>query len=687
MISFYRYSMLIALLGTALAPARAQSVPFTAARIPNKELLKIAQHAIKDGESEYKAKPPRYAAALPHFLEAQKINPSNGGLNLEIGDCYLSMGDKESALPYLQKAAELETGPAAPRAHYLLGCAYQLNARWADALKELEKARPVATGPVKKGQPTLDAVSAEVGRRLAECKVGQRLMQHPLRLFIDNLGPTVNSPEDERNPLVTADESGLFLTSHRAGGLGGAKDAGGHGFVPDVYHATRTDQDWGPSRTLNSPVNSDKADVAVAVSADGQRLLLHADGEDDDLSETHITTGGWTKPHALGSHINTKYRETSATFSPDGRYVYFVSDKPEGSLGGRDIYKAEIDGKTPPVNLGPVINTPYDEEGVFMQPDGKTLLFSSQGHGTMGGFDIFKSVYENGKWSEPENLGWPINTPSDDLYFVTTASGRYGYFASDRPGGTGGLDLYRVTFLGAAKEPQLDQDDRLLSEQKRLMRESKPALVVPVVTPNVTLLRGVVTNISNQQPVPAKLDVVNNANGQTIATFQTTPTGRYLVPLPSGTNYALVVQHDEFLNYFDNVNLPADAGYAESRHDFRLQKMEPGSNIVLHNVFFDPGQAVLRPESTPELTRLAQLLSDHSRLKLLLAGHTDEAATPDQNKDLSQRRVQAIMAWLVAHKIKAERLTATGYGATVPYNDTDAGRQLSRRTEFKVVSR
>ena len=300
MAAFYRYSVLITLLGTALAPAYAQSVPFTAARIPNKELLKIAQHAIRDGEDEYKAKPPRYAAALPHFLEAQKINSSNGDLNLEIGDCYLSLGDREKAQPYLQKATELTTGAAAPRAHYLLGRVYQLNARWADAVKEFEKARPVATGPVKKGQPTTDALTTEVGRRLSESKAGLYLSQHPLRVFVDNLGPTVNSPEDERNPLVTADESGLFLTSHRSGSLGGAKDADGHGFMPDVYHATRTDQDWGPARTLNAPVNSNGADVAVAVSADGQRLLLHADGEADDLSESHLAPEGWTKPRFAG---------------------------------------------------------------------------------------------------------------------------------------------------------------------------------------------------------------------------------------------------------------------------------------------------------------------------------------------------------------------------------------------------
>jgi outer membrane protein OmpA-like peptidoglycan-associated protein len=391
----------------------------------------------------------------------------------------------------------------------------------------------------------------------------------------------------------------------------------------------------------------------------------------------------------LGSHINTKHRETSATYSPDGRYVYFVSDKPEGSLGGRDIYKAEIDGKNPPVNLGPAINTPYDEEGVFMQADGKTLIFSSQGHGTMGGFDIFKSVYENGKWSTPENLGWPLNSPQDDLYFVTTASGRYGYFASDRANGFGGQDIYRVTLLGPEKQPLLNQENRLLANRTKLVRQARPALVVPVNTPGVTLLKGTVTDITNQQPVPVRLDVVDNASGQTVGTFQTTPAGKYLLALPSGANYAVVATHENYLFYSENVNLPPTAGYAEIRHDIRMQKPESGSNVVLRNVFFDPDKATLRPESTAELDRVVRLLSENSKLKLHLASHTDNAGEIAANQDLSQRRAQAVLAYLLAHKIKADRLTANGYGGTVPLvsNDTEAGRQLNRRIEFKVVSR
>jgi len=689
-----RTLLFLACTGGALRPAVAQNVPFTAEKFPNKEVLKLAQRALKAGEEDYQAAPPRYAAALPHFQEAQRFNPNNGALNLRLGDCHLNLGDLATALPFLEKAAELETGPGAPRAHYVLARAYQLNARWPEALKELERAKPVAAGAVKKGKPApADGAAADVGRRLAECRAGQALMARPLRVFVDNLGPALNSPEDDHSPVITADESALFFTSRRAGGTAGGKaPTSGRGAPEDVYSAQWTGAGWGPARNVNAPVNTPGNDATVALAPDGQRLLLHPENNAGDLSESRLTATGWGKPRELGSPINTKHRETSATYSPDGKYIYFVSDRPEGSLGGRDIYKAEIDGKAPAVNLGPAINTPYNEEGVFMAPDGKTLYFSSEGHGTMGGFDIFRSVLENGRWGTPENLGWPINTPGDDVFFVATASGRFGYFASDRPGGLGGRDLYRITFLGAEKQPALNQEDRLLAGRPRALRRPLPVVKVPVLTPEVTLLKGIVTDVASLQPVPAQLEVIDNATGQTVASFQTTAAGKYLVSLPSGTNYGLVVRNENYLFHSENVNLPPAAGYAETVKNIRLQKVEAGSNIVLRNVFFDPGKAVLRPESTAELARLLRLLADSPRLKLQLSGHTDEAGSAEANLGLSERRAQAIATYLVEHKIKPERLKATGFGSTVPLSASATGsaeelRQLNRRTEFKVVAR
>jgi hypothetical protein len=555
MASFPRFLCALMLLAGVLLSAQAQNVPFNSDGIKNKDALKAAQKLLKNGEEHYSATPPRYAAALPLFLEAEKYNRSNAALNLRIGDCYLSLGDKAAALPYLQKAAELETRPA-PRTHYVLARAYQLTAQWPEAIKEYERARPVVAGPAKKGQP-IDASTAEVNRRIGECKSGLQLMQHPTRVFIDNLGPGLNSPEADYGPVVSADESALFLTSRRAGALGGQKGADGN---DDIYQALWDGNAWGPARNPNAPVNSAGTDATVALSADGQRLLLHAENTPDDLSETRLTPGGWSRPRPLGSHINTKYRETSASYSPDGHYVYFVSNKPEGSLGGFDIYKAEVDGRTPPQNLGAAINTPYDEEGVYMQPDGKTLFFSSKGHSTMGGFDIFKSVYKNGVWSTPENLGWPINTPDDDVFFVTSASGRHGYYASDRAGGLGGKDIYRVTFLGPEKQPLLSQQDRLLAANPHMVRQLRPAPKVPVVTAEVTLLKGIITDISSPQPIPAQIEVVDNATGLSIGTFPATAAGKYLLSLPSGTNYGLVVRHEAYLYHSENVNLTAGGG-------------------------------------------------------------------------------------------------------------------------------
>ncbi|WP_345238073.1 OmpA family protein [Hymenobacter saemangeumensis] len=681
------YLFALTLFWGALQPAAAQNVPFSSDKFLNKDALKAAQRALKDGEEHYTNKPPRYAAALPLFLEAQKLNPNNAALNMRLGDCYLNLGDKTLALSHLQKAAELESGPA-PRMHYLLARAYHQNAKWAEAIKEYEKARPVAVGPAKKGQPA-EVPVADIARGIAQSKTGQSLMQHPLRVFVDNLGPGLNSPEADHSPLISADESTLFLTSRRQGSTGGNKASDGAGFNEDIYVAIKNGADWAPARNPSTPLNSSGHDAGVALSPDGQRLLLHADNSPGDLSESRLTASGWSKPRPLGSHINTKYDETSASYSPDGKYVYFVSNKPEGSLGGRDIYRAEIEGKNPPQNLGSAINTPFDEEGVFMMPDGKTLYFSSQGHSSMGGFDIFKSVLKNGMWSAPENVGWPINSPDDEVFFVLSASGRFGYVASDRPGGQGGKDIYRITFLGPEKRPFLSQQDRLLAASPVPVKQALPVVTVPVVTPEVTVLKGVITDIGSPQTLQAQIEVIDNVTGQVVSALQSSANGKYLVSLPSGANYGIVVRHENYLYHSENVNLPPSAGYAEVVKNVRLQKMEPGSNVVLSNVFFEPGKATLRPESTAELERLVKLLNENSKLKLQLTSHTDNSGSPEANLGLSERRAQAVMAYLTDHKIKPDRLTAAGYGGTMPIaaNTTEAGRQQNQRTTFKVVSK
>ncbi|UOQ98570.1 OmpA family protein [Hymenobacter sp. 5317J-9] len=685
---FFSIRLLLLLLVTAALPAAAQSIAFTKDNFgDNKDGLREANRELKDGDTEYRADPPRYAAALPHFLEAQQFNPNNAALNVKIGDCYLHSSTKTAALPYLQKAAKLDA-TADARTHYLLARALHLSGKWREALAEYQQAQPVG-GNTRNGDA--ESISAnDLQRYMQQCRNGQQLAAHPTRVFIDNAGPELNSADSDYGPVVSADESTILITSRRAGSTGGKKDPEGNGFFEDIYQASWQGKKWSRATNLGTPVNTDDHNATVGLAPDGQRMLVYVGTNGGDLLEANLTGSAWTKPKQLGSRINTKYHESSASYSPDGRWLYFVSDRQEGSLGGSDIYKVDMEGRTQPVNLGSAINTSYGEEGVFMAPDGKTLYFSSEGHNSMGGYDIFKSVLENGKWGEPENLGWPINTPDDDVFFVTSASGRHGYYSSDRPGGLGAKDIYRITFLGPEKPPVLSEEDQLLASRLNPVKQTVLAPAVAVATAQVTILKGTVTDDATKQPLDAAIDLIDNTSGQTIATFRSNATsGRYLVSLPSGTNYGIVVRQDGYLFHSENFDLPAGAAFAEVVKDVPLKKLEVGTTIVLRNIFFDTGKASLRPESTAELERLQKLLTETPALKLEMAGHTDDVGEAAKNQDLSQRRAQAVVAYLTQHGIAAARLSAAGYGETQPVapNTTKAGRQLNRRTEFKVTAK
>ena len=679
--------LFLLLFTTTAFSAAAQSTAFTKDNFgDNKEGLKNANRELKAGDDDYRADPPRYAAALSHFLAAQEFNPNNAPLNVKIGDCYLNSATKTAALPYLQKAAKLDA-TADARTHYLLARALHLSAKWAEAITEYQKSTP--TGSNTRNGDVGTVTANDLQRRVLECRNGQQLMARPTRVFIDNAGPELNSVASDYGPVVSADESSILITSRREGSTGGKKDPEGNGFFEDIYQATWRGKAWSRATNLGAPVNTDDHNATVGLSPDGQHMLVYVGTNGGDLLETGLSGTAWDKPHRLNSRINTNSHETSASYSPDGRYLYFVSDRP-GGAGGSDIYKVDLEGKNTPVSLGPAINTAYGEEGVFMQPDGKTIFFSSEGHNSMGGYDIFKSVYENGKWSEPENLGWPINTPDDDVFFVTSASGRHGYYSSERPGGLGAKDIYRITFLGPEKQPLLNEEDQLLASRLAPVKQTVLAPAVAVATAQVTILKGTVTDAATHQPLDAAIDLVDNTSGQTIANFRSNATsGRYLVSLPSGTNYGIVVRQEGYLFHSENFDLPTGTAYSEVVKDIPLKRLELGTTIVLRNIFFDTGKATLRPESTAELQRLQKLLTETPALKLEMAGHTDNVGEAAMNQNLSQRRAQAVVAYLTQHGTAAARLTAAGYGETKPEvpNTTKGNRQLNRRTEFKVTAK
>lgn len=671
----------------------AQNVEFESRNFPSqKEEYKQAVRELKEGEKLYEQGPARYDAAIPHYLVAYRLNPNNALLNFHLGTAYLSSAFKEKSLPYLESAAKLSP-QIDPLIQYYLGRGYQLNAKWDQAIEAYRLAIPAAQN---KNSPV---TVTDVRKCIDECQTGKELMKKPARVFIDNLGSEINTQFPEYVPVITADESQLFFTSRRPNTTGGKIDPELGDYYEDIYMSTRVEGTtrWAEAKNVGKPLNSEGHDATVGLSPDGQKLLVYRQDNAGDLYECQLEGSVWSEAEPLGKKINTNAHESSASYSSDGNSLFYVSNKEDASLGGHDIYQIGLSsgkGKgakaQQSMNVGPVINTRYDEEAVFIHPDGKTMYFSSQGHNTMGGYDIFKSVFENGRWSEPENLGWPINTPDDDVFFVISASGKHGYYSSARADGFGGRDIYRITFLGPEKPPVLSTEDNLLASRAAPVQESNVAAPLTVTTAQVTILKGTVTDATSKQPLEAEIEVIDNVRNEIIASFKSnSATGRYLVSLPSGINYGIVVRKEGYLFHSENFDIPASSAYQEVVKNVELSKLAVGNKIVLRNIFFDFDKATLRPESQNELERVYKLMSeDAPTLKIELSGHTDDRGSAVYNQDLSERRAKSVVDYLVKKGIAADRLKWAGYGLTQPIapNNSSANRQLNRRTEFKILS-
>ena len=668
----------------------------------DKDGLKEAKSNLKEGDKFYEQGPSYYKDAIQFYEKAQEFNPNNASLNYKLGLCYTASVYKFKALPFLEKAEKLNPEIATDLQYYL-GLAYHLDMKWDKAITAFSKYRSaIQTDPNATRDPyfNLQGKMEDVKMRIDQCYNGKKVVEEPIRVFIDNLGDNINTEFNEYGAVISADESVLVYTSRRPGSTGGKIDPGLNEHFEDIYIAYKDDNGkWLPSANVGKPVNSDNHDANSGLSADGQRFVIYlGKSKGGDLFESMLEGEIWTKPESMGKEINTDYHESSACYSPDGRLVYFVSDNPENSFGGHDIFTATMNekGKWGDVkNIGNTINTIYDEEAVYMHPDGKTLYFSSKGHNSMGGFDIFKSVLntETGNWSKPENIGYPVNTTGDDVFFVISASGKHGYYTSMTKDSRGLRDLYMITFLGPEKPMVLNNEDNLLASVAAPVKETVIAPVVQVREAQLTILKGVISDYLSKDLLEAEIEIVDNESSTVIATFKSnSATGKYLVSLPAGKNYGIAVKKEGYLFHSENFDIPNTAAFQTVKKDVELKKLSVGSKIVLRNIFFDLDKATLRSESTAELNRLIKLMNDVPTLKIELGGHTDSRGSDSYNQQLSERRAEAVVDYLTKAGIVASRLKSAGYGETQLVNQcsngvscSDVQHQENRRTEFKVL--
>lgn len=652
----------------------------------NKAEFKAAKKAFETGSDIFEKGSDEYERALPYFYTAHKFNPNNAVLNYKIGICLLYSTHKIKSISYFEKAFQLN--PAIdPRIHFMLGQAYQLTLNWDVAIKEYNVYKASLT------PEEMRAMEKILSKKIEECHLGKEYVKRPVRVFIDNL-ESVNSRFPEYTATISADESLMAFTSRRDVSMGAKNAEREADYDEDIFISYNINGKWSAAQAFGPPINSIGNDATIALSSDGQKMFVYKGENGGDIYETVLKGDSWYKPEKMNKNINTEFHESSASYSFDEKTLYFVSDRPNG-YGGRDIYMSKLDKKGKwgePANMGPVINTPYDEESVFMHPDGKTMYFSSKGHKTMGGFDIFKSTWNDSLkiWTEPANIGYPINTADDDLSFVVSANGKHGYYSSFKTDGKGELDLYMVTLLGPEKPGIVSTEDNLLASRTAPVAEKQIEKVVAIKTVQLTILKGKVMDAISLAPVEATIEITDNQKNELVATFTSnSTTGKYLVSLPSGKNYGIAVKADKYLFHSENFDIPPTSVYQEVNKDILLKKVEVGSKIILKNIFFDFDKATLRSESTAELERLIALLNELGSLRIEISGHTDSRGAAAYNQKLSEDRSKAVVDYLVKKGINASRLEYKGYGMTAPVasNDTDDGRQQNRRTEFKILSK
>ncbi len=619
---------------------------------------------------------------LPFFVLAQQPYSTN---NKEAIKFYVLANQSINYQQYKEAAAQLNQAIAADdqfvEAHNQLGNVYRYTHLYAEAALQFTRAISLNPNYNRAMYLNLGDVDIMLGKYaeaktmllqytnfneilpkdrataqklLVDCDFSLNAIQHPVDFKPENLGTSINTNADEYLPNVTADESTLIFTRKI-------------GNNEDFYQSKRVKNQWTNAVGLSSKINTPEYNEgAQSLTQDGQYLFFTGCNRPDGLGRcdiflTHKNSTDWDKPFNLGAPINTAGWESQPSISADGKTLYFVSLR-KGGYGGYDIWKSTITDKgwSEPENLGPNINTPYDEQSPFIHPDDQTLYFSSNGWPGLGSKDLFLSRKgPDGKWQKPENLGYPINSSGEENGLTLTADGAYAFFSSNQLKGAGGFDIY--TF-------------------------EMPEKLRPNV---VTYVKGLIKDANSKQPLDADVQIVDLKTNRLI--FQNVNAlnqGRFLATLNVGKNYGLNISRPGYLFYSENFSLLNQKTGKPFIIEVSLQEIEAGKKSILRNIFFDTNQFVLKPESKSELEKLIVFLTINPKVTIEISGFTDNVGDAKSNQLLSENRAKTVYQYLINNKINASRLTFKGYGALQPIapNTTEEGRSRNRRTEFKIVS-
>jgi len=573
-----------------------------------------------------------FQQALLLYQDLLKMDPENANLNFKAGFCYLNSAmEKTQSIEYLQKAVKdvnLRAEPenfqekSAPIEAYLyLAKAYHLNYEFAKAINLLDTIKILVPNYIEEFTENIDDL-------VENCKYGIELMKYPVKMFVKNLGATINSEYDEHSPVFSADESTLIFTSKRKGNTGDKLTEDGQ-YFEDIYISNKKDDSiWSTPVSISPNINTPGHEASIGLSVDGQELFIYKDEsnmvneKDGNIYYSKLEGEVWSKPIKLRPTINTKYNENHASISADGEQLYFTSNR-AGGYGGMDIYVSNKlpNGEWGPAqNLGTIVNSAKDEIGPFIHPDNVTLFFSSKSHTNMGGFDIFFTTKnENGEWDEPTNIGYPINTPFDDIFYMPTPDGTRAYYASQKAGGTGRNDIYLMTL------PE--------SEEKSL-----------------TVMSGVITLADGSQPKNVTITVTDIDTKDVVGTYTpNTKTGKYLFILKSGKNYNVTVDAEGFLPFTDNLMVKKGTAYQQIQRAIKLSPIILGQVKKEYYFHFNEGNTQIDSKEANNISTIAKIMQ-------FAEIYNAEIILPSGNADLNNIRAEVLSESLIDLKVPEQRV-------------------------------
>lgn len=500
-------------------------------------------------------------------------------------------------------------------------------------------------------------------KKISNCEFAIDAMKKPVPFNPVSIGSAVNSPDDEYWPSITADGSTLMFTR---------QNRSQNGMDPrisqeDFYVSHLGNNGWTIATNAGAPINTGSNEGAQTLSSRGNYMYFTACDRSGglgscDLYFSAFDGGKWTIPVNAGSPVNTQYWESQPSVSADDRVLFFSSNRP-GGIGGKDIWYSVMDDNnkwTVPVNMGKNINTEGDEMSPFIHFDGKTLYFASDGRPGMGGFDLyFTRRNEDSTWSDPKNLGYPINTYNDEMGLIIEAGGQHAFFSTKRDDSKG-KDIYYFT---------LDES----------------------IQPDpVSYLKGKVYDKETGKLIRANYELVNNTLGKITVKSTSDSEGNFLVCLPSGYNYGLNVSKTGYLFYSENFVFEGEHTAAEPFiKTIILSPVKVGEKLQLSNVFYDTDRWELKKESLTELNNLAGLLKTNGDIIVEIGGYTDAIGSQEYNMALSEKRALSVVTFLIEKGIEPDRLRYKGYGMQSPVGDniTSEGRKINRRTEVRIIGR